>query len=263
VKTLAARVVEAIAAWPAGGAGSGPAGQRLAAAGFDSSLAGAAGALVGSAAGSAAGSTAAAQVVFAQYGGILASSASVLVLTRQWILPGSGAAAVVGGTTVDVRLVRSASGWRVTELHPADPGAPVASLSSAATRVLAEPRIDLPAAAVADIHAGRIHDSVLTTLLTLASTYRIGVSILRSGHPLLVFGTSRASDHPAGRAVDTWTIDGHAVVAPATPRSLVTAYMRAMADLGSYNVGGPVQLGGSAFFTDNTHHDHVHAGFRT
>ena len=37
--------------------------------------------------------------------------------------------------------------------------------------------------------------------------------------------------------------------------------MNAVADLGSYNVGGPYLLSRGGFFSDRTHHDHVHAGF--
>jgi hypothetical protein len=82
-----------------------------------------------------------------------------------------------------------------------------------------------------------------------------------------VFGTTRPSDHPVGRAFDVWRINGHPVVDPATSRALITQFMRAAAAAGSYNVGGPVQLSGGAtanqYFSDNTHHDHVHAGFST
>jgi hypothetical protein len=40
--------------------------------------------------------------------------------------------------------------------------------------------------------------------------------------------------------------------------------MEALAAVGSDNVGGPVLLGAAPqFFSDRTHHDHVHAGFRT
>ena len=47
-----------------------------------------------------------------------------------------------------------------------------------------------------------------------------------------------------------------------TPRRLVTGYMAAAAAAGSYNVGGPYLLGSAPqFFSDATHHDHVHAGF--
>jgi hypothetical protein len=102
-------------------------------------------------------------------------------------------------------------------------------------------------------------------MLTLAQNYAIEISVARSGHPLDVFGTTRPSDHPKGRAFDVWRIDGHAVVDPATSRSLITGFMRAAAAAGSYNVGGPVLLSGGAtanqFFSDDTHHDHVHVGF--
>jgi hypothetical protein len=67
-----------------------------------------------------------------------------------------------------------------------------------------------------------------------------------------------------GRAFDTFRISSRMVVDPKTPRRLVVGYMRAAADAGSYNVGGPYQLAGGddQFFSDSTHHDHVHAGFR-
>ncbi|GAA3101367.1 hypothetical protein JOF29_003270 [Kribbella aluminosa] len=202
------------------------------------------------------------EVIDAQYGGILSDSASVLVPCRVYSMRANRL--ITGGTTVDVRLSKSAQGkWRVTATHPAQPGAPVAGLSSAARQVLASQQITLPPASAADIRSGQVHDSVLTTMLELAKTYRIGISVIRSGHPLDVFGTNRPSDHPRGRAFDTWQINGHAVVSPSTPQSLVTSYMRAADSLGSYNVGGPYQLSGAAFFSDNTHHDHVHAGFRS
>ncbi|MFD7834155.1 hypothetical protein [Streptomyces sp. NPDC059761] len=51
-----------------------------------------------------------------------------------------------------------------------------------------------------------------------ADTCRMSVSVVRSGHPLNVFGTGRPSDHPVGRAFDVWAVDGHPVVDPATPR---------------------------------------------
>ena len=204
---------------------------------------------------------AAIEVIDAQYGGILTDSASVLVPCRVYSIRQNRV--ISGGTTVDVRLSKSAGTWRVTATHPAQPGAAITQLSAAARQVLASERIALPPASAADIRSGQVHDSVLTTMLQLAKTYRIGVSVIRSGHPLDVFGTTRPSDHPRGRAFDTWQIDGQAVVAPGTSRSLITSYMRAAESLGSYNVGGPYQLSGAAFFSDQTHHDHVHAGFQS
>ena len=78
----------------------------------------------------------------------------------------------------------------------------------------------------------------------MSRDYRIDVSVIRSGHPVFVFGTSRRSDHPKGRAFDTWRINGHPVVDPRTSRTLVVEYMHAAASAGSYNVGGPYALSG-------------------
>jgi hypothetical protein len=202
------------------------------------------------------------QVIDAQYGGLLADTASVLVVTRSWRRRASRLAE--GGHTYDVRLSRTTSGWRVTAIHPSRPGASSPTLTPAARRVLAGDRITLPPAGRRDILSGQVHDSVLRAMLTMSATYKIHVSVVRSGHPIYVFGTDRLSDHPQGRAFDTWAINGHAVVDGRTPRSLVEEYMHAAAAAGSYNVGGPYLLGAAPqWFSDATHHDHVHAGFTT
>ncbi|MFF7355817.1 MULTISPECIES: hypothetical protein [Streptomyces] len=257
-KLRAVRLVEAIGAWDAGRGGVAAARARVAALGLPPALAGQAGPLLPTA------DQAALQVVDAQYGGILSRSASVLVVCRQWTR--RGAAVSAGGTTVDVRLSRSGRGWTVGALHPAHPGPAVRPLAPENRAVLAEDRIVLPPAAAADLRSGQVHTSVARAMLALARTYRLEVSVVRSGHPLDVFGTSRPSDHPRGRAFDVWRVDGHAVVDPATPRGLVERFMRDAAAAGSYNVGGPLPLTGGAagqFFSDATHHDHVHVGFRT
>jgi hypothetical protein len=200
------------------------------------------------------------EVIDAQYGGLLAQTASVLVPCRQHTV--ANGKLITGGTTVDVRLSKSGSSWRVTSMHPAKPGPATTRLSSAARQVLASDRIILPPASAADIRSGTIEDTVLTAMLTLSETYRLGISVIRSGHPLNVFGTNRPSDHPRGRAFDTWQINGRAVVDPSTPHTLITNYMRATAATGSHNVGGPYQLPGATYFSDQTHHDHIHAGYR-
>jgi hypothetical protein len=188
------------------------------------------------------------QIFDAQYGGLLDTSASVLVVTSI--------------ATYDVRLVQATPRWQVTQVNPSQPG-PAAAVTPAATALLASSRVTLPPAAQADVRSGQVHDSVLTVLLELAQEHELSVTVVRSGHPLLVFGTTRPSDHPKGRAVDVFRIDGHAVVDPATPTALVDNLMRRAAALGSYNVGGPRQLSGPQFFSDRTHHDHVHMGFTT
>jgi hypothetical protein len=202
------------------------------------------------------------RVIDAQYGGLLADSASVLVVTAS--VRRTFVGTQTGGHTFDVRVSRTGSGWQVTAVHPSHPGPFANPHSEPARQVLNSNRIHLPPAARFDVKSGRVHDSVLEAMVRLSQTYRINVSVVRSGHPIYVFGTDRLSDHPPGRAFDTWAIDGHAVVDPRTPRALVEDYMRAAASAGSYNVGGPYLLGAAPqYFSDATHHDHVHAGFLT
>ncbi|SEO08880.1 hypothetical protein SAMN05216267_101717 [Actinacidiphila rubida] len=259
-KLAAVRLVEAFGTWPDGQGGAADRAARAEKLGIPAArataLAGQTGNLTPAA------DAAVVHVIDAQYGGILSDSASVLVVCSQ--ITRTGTTLGSGGTTVDVRLSRTSSGWSVTSLHPAQPG-PAAPLDTLQREVLANPRISLPPASAADIRSGRVHASVLNAMQKLAGPYRISVSVVRSGHPLDVFGTNRPSDHPQGRAFDVWRIDGHPVVDPATSRALITGFMRAAAAAGSYNVGGPVQLSGGAtanqFFSDATHHDHVHVGF--
>ncbi|AUG75097.1 hypothetical protein CFP65_0113 [Kitasatospora sp. MMS16-BH015] len=261
VKLRAVQLVEALGSWPAGTGGAAQAGAAVSALGLDPALAGQAGPLRPPA------EAAVLRVRYAQYGGLLADSASVLVICEQTTMTaGSPTTVSSGGTTVDVRLSRARPRWTVTELHPGQPGPPAAQLTDAARRVLTAGGIELPPGARADIASGAVHDSVLDAMLALARTYAFTVSVVRSGHPIDVFGTDRPSDHPLGRAFDVWRIEGHPVVDPATPTDLVDGFMRAAARAGSYNVGGPRQLSGGAtanqFFSDDTHHDHVHVGFQ-
>ncbi|MFI5665972.1 hypothetical protein [Streptomyces sp. NPDC051704] len=261
-KLAAVRLVEALGTWSAGRGGPRDAAARAAGLGISAPLAARLAAEAGPL--TPAADQAVVRVIDAQYGGLLPDTASVLVPCAQSTRTGS--AVREGGTTVDVRLARTPAGWAVTALHPGRPG-PAAPLGASARAVLARPRIELPPASAADVRSGAVHESVLRAMLRLADTYRMSVSVVRSGHPANVFGTGRPSDHPVGRAFDVWAVDGRPVVDPATPRSLVTTFMRAAAAAGSYNVGGPVRLSGGTspnqFFSDAAHHDHVHIGFAT
>jgi len=255
VKARATSLLEAVGTWTGGQGDLASARRRAAAAGHAPTLADGLTVLLGDT------ESAVTVVRDAQYGGILTGAASVLVLADQW-RAAPGAAVVAGGTTVDVRLVAASPHWRVTDVLPARPGSalPAASLSSTARRVLADARVRLPYAARADVRAGRIHDSVLALLLSMSQAHVVDVSVLRSGHPLLVFGTSRPSDHPRGRAVDVWALDGRPLVLPSN-HSLAIVGMRYAVAHGAYNVGGPVLVSGRQYFSDRTHQDHIHLGF--
>jgi hypothetical protein len=256
VKLRAVQLLEAIGSWTTGHVGVNAAKSRVAALGYSPSLVDQARTLLASS------PQAVTHVVDAQYGGILSSSSSVLVVLEQWLQRPDGSL-IHRGTTVDVRLVGAHPKWRVTALHPATPGN-AASISSAAHAVLNNSRIRLPFAARADVRSGGVHDSVLHCITTLSKSHVLNVSVMKSGHPIYVFGTNRHSDHPRGRAVDIWAIDGHAVVRPAN-RALVLSVMRKASTLGPWQVGGPVDLdgGGRKFFSDRTHQDHIHLGFNS
>jgi hypothetical protein len=254
VKRRATSLVEAVAAWGGSEGDVASARSRAKAAGHDPALVAGLAALLGD------GVDAVVSVRDAQYGGILASAASVLVVVDQW-RRGSDGTVTAGGTTLDARLVRATPHWRVVDVLPARPASPAAP-SATARRVLADDRIRLPHAALADVEGDSVHDSVLTFLLGLAEAHVVDISVLRSGHPLHVFGTSRTSDHPQGRAVDVWALDHAPLVVPANHR-LATDAMRYAVAHGAYNVGGPVALGGRQYFSDRTHRDHIHLGFRS
>jgi hypothetical protein len=258
VKRQAVRALMAVGTWNSAGGGTVAAARaRLQALGVDPALADQLRPLLG------ASQAAVTRIVDAQYGGILASTSSVLAVLDQWRRNAAGDVHA-SGTTVDVRLVASSPLWRITEFRPAKPGPASSSLSAPARAVLGNPRIRLPYAGRADIASGQVHASVLGALLGLAKRYVVDVSVVRSGHPIFVFGTNRPSDHPLGKAVDVWALDGRRILDPAN-RSFTERAMRVAASLGPYQVGGPVDLdgGGTQYFSDQTHQDHLHLGFRS
>ena len=193
------------------------------------------------------------QVTYTQYFGYLPPSASILV---------EADFAEGGGTTYDVRIGQDGSSWRVDSITPADPPTPLKEPGPLIRRVLESDRIALPWAGRDDVAAGRVDDEVLRSMLAVAAQHRITVSVLISAHPVLVFGTDRRSRHPDGFAYDVGSIDGKLVVDPGTAR-LVRQVMELATSTGADQVGGPVDLdgGGSQYFSDLTHSDHVHVGF--
>ena len=99
-------------------------------------------------------------------------------------------------------------------------------------------------------------------MLEVAEQHRIDISVLISAHPVQVFGTDRRSNHPDGLAYDIGSIDGWLVVDPSAA-GLVRQVMRIAAGTGANQVGGPndLDVGGTQYFSDPTHSDHVHVGF--
>lgn len=207
------------------------------------------------------GQAATVQVRVAQYGGILTTAASVLVVVDQWTKDQSGAV-LAGGTTFDIRLEAADPRWRVTQVRPARPGRQTTGLPRATRRLLGDNRVKLPYAAARDLRSGTISESVVAGLNALATEFVVGVSIVRSGHPIRVFGTDRRSSHTDGLAVDVWSIDGRPVIESGSS-GRVSSFMRAAAATGAFQVGGPQNLDGAGrqYFSDATHLDHIHVGY--
>jgi hypothetical protein len=201
------------------------------------------------------------EILLAQYGGLLATSASVLVALDQWLRFADGRVRR-RGTTLDVRLSLRAGRWQVDAVRPARPTGAATRPTDVGERVLSDRRLQFPDAAAADVRARLVDDAVLTGLVELARVYRLEVSVLRSGHPIRVFGTDRVSDHTIGRAVDVWAVDGRPVIEWGARRR-TRELMRAALEVGAYQVGGPVDLDGAGptTFSDDTHQDHIHLGF--
>ena len=200
-------------------------------------------------------------VSYTQYFGYLPSSADVLVIEETSTRRSDGTI-TQSGTTDNVAVRRTAGHWEVMSITSAHPKPAARHLSALGEAVLANRRIQLPAAARADIASGTVSDAVLNSLTTLARSHAISVSVISSAHPVFVYGTHRRSDHPPGFAFDIGAIDGKLVIDPAN-RTLVTGVMREAKNTGAYQVGGPVDLDGrgTGYFTDATHRDHIHVGF--
>ncbi|MFD7908082.1 hypothetical protein ACFV4G_38320 [Kitasatospora sp. NPDC059747] len=210
VKRRAVELVAALGAWPPGGQGAEAARARVVALGLPPALADAAGPRAPPAAGAGRGG------VDAHYGGVRGDTARGGGGCRQWTRQPDGSAAG-GGVTVDVRLSRAEPRWTVTDLHPGVPGPPAEPPPAALAKVLAQPRIELPPEALADLRSGSVHDSVMNAMLGLAGTYALSVSVVRTGHPLDVFGTTRANHPPQGRGVELMGLVGAPGVGPGAP----------------------------------------------
>lgn len=251
-KLAAARVIEAL------GTTTEPDGvaDRLRAVGAEPRLADQAGALVPPAA------PAVAEIIYPQYGGLTRSQASIMTIARQtWVEGGQMRSRTV---TADLRVSMAGDGWAVTEIKPVEPTElSTRSLTSKASELASRSGVDLPDAALVDLAAGVVDDMVLDALLSLASHYQFSVSVFRAGHPDTVFGTNRTSNHTRGRAVDIWAINRRPVVTMGTDDQTLLRFLEAARDVGSDEIGGPIDPDGpgGAHFTDHVHRDHVHIGF--
>ena len=206
-------------------------------------------------------------IEYAQLGGHLDDRISVMVVVRQE-LGGEGAAVAERAETrtMDVRLVRGASGaWEFEELASAggQPVARPADLSPLAASVVDNPRIDLPDSAIWDIYSGQIDHALLEAMLDIAERTPYSVIVLKTGHPYNVFGTDRVSNHTVGRAVDIHQLDSELVIdSHETSSSIYALSEWLVSRLDIVEFGSPWLFDDAVAhnFTNEVHHDHLHVG---
>lgn len=134
--------------------------------------------------------------------------------------------------------------------------------------LLAEPNLTLTPNARADLQSGSVDQRVVDYLAWATQRHTIAVSVIRTGHDRYVSGTDRISDHFAcegcpGRAVDIFAVDGVTYSASCGPCRTLTEDTIALAEGRPDQIGQPwPDLLGSGTFSDGSHQDHLHAGWR-
>jgi hypothetical protein len=201
-------------------------------------------------------------IVYPQMGGMTTDQASVMAVVRQSVRT-AGGTDLVQTRTLDIRLSRAGSHWRFAELASAggEPVARPATLSPGARAVLDNPRIFLPDSARWDIYRGAVSTTLLQLMARIAERAPYAVTVLETGHPYDVFGTSHMSMHSAGRAVDINLFAGRHVVdqrGAGSPAYDLVTWLMSRLEVGQ--VGSPWDMDGSAgrSFTNGVHLDHIH-----
>lgn len=256
IKTAAARAVQAIFSYRPGGGTVAAAKERLAALPVMATVADKAEPLLDSEA------WAESDIVYPQLGGLTPTGASVMTVVRLRHDRGEGETSVV--RTLDVRLEKRGDVWTVVDLPSlgGDPIEPPAELSASARRVLDHPQIELPDTARWDIYSGRIADRLLDTLAGIADETAVAVTVLSTGHPINVFGSSHTSNHIPGRGVDLWRV-GVPVIDQRQADGPLRAHVERLLGEGVTELGAPFDLDGprGANFANVVHQDHLHVAF--
>lgn len=201
-------------------------------------------------------------IVYPQLGGLTPTQASVMTVVRLRSDRGRGETNVV--RTFDVRLEKRTGVWTVVDLPSlgGDPVEPPADLSPSARRVLDHGQIELPDTARWDIYSGRIADRLLDTLAGIADVTPVAVTVLSTGHPIEVFGSTHTSNHIPGRGVDLWRVGAPIIDQRAADGPLRSHVDRLLAE-GVTELGAPFDVDGprGANFANTVHQDHLHVAF--
>ena len=215
------------------------------------------------------------EIVYPQLGGLSLGGSvdrcSVMVVVRQQLVDDNGDEHTVT-RTVDVRLINRDDRWRIEDLADAG-GEPVdrpKDLSKIAQTVLDNPSIELPDSARWDIHSGTVDERLLQQMQDISGMFPYAVCVLKSGHPVHVFGTDKISGHTEGRGCDIWRVAGEPVVLQQPEEGTdAHAFTRRLLADGVPELGSPWDLDGPPVpgqlrpsFTDAVHDDHIHVAFK-
>jgi hypothetical protein len=174
------------------------------------------------------------------------------------------------------KLLESTAIYRASGKNPfvgADAATPtigqilLMSKNTLATRVLADPRIQIYSCGKQDIQAGAIDRRVLATLeFLVASGFNPTVSALECGHSYLT-DSGNVSEHSSGNAVDIAAINGIPILDHQGPGSITDLVIQRLLTL--QGTMRPHQIISLMTFdgADNTlslpdHADHIHVGFQ-
>lgn len=214
------------------------------------------------------------RILYPQMAGLLplgpnAVRAAVMVVVEQSLTTRGGNRTTVS-RVCEVLLNVQQGQWTVIGLASTG-GQPLdrpAGLDSRAASALDNPLLELPDTCRWDVHAGRVSPELLAVLDRLAATKALSVSVLRTGHPINVFATSRRSDHNRGQAADVWRVAGRPIVSTGATGPAGAALRAAFSDKRVKQTGSPPGSdldgrGRRRSFADPVHQDHLHIAVGT
>jgi cell wall-associated NlpC family hydrolase/murein DD-endopeptidase MepM/ murein hydrolase activator NlpD len=144
------------------------------------------------------------------------------------------------------------------ELAAAGPAVPASAQLEA---LLANPNLELPGPARADLASGRVDPRLVSMLSELTKEHKIGLSVIITGHDKMSSSGS-VSNHFVGRGLDIASVDGEIVRANSiASRELAEALTDLPESIKPTEVGTPWPIGEPGFFTDGAHQDHLHIAF--
>jgi hypothetical protein len=125
--------------------------------------------------------------------------------------------------------------------------------------LLDNPRLTLPARALADLKGGLVDQRLVAALARLTESHEIGLSVIKTGHSKFTSSGS-VSNHFHGRGIDISMVDGVPVRPGSTAaRDLVEKLLALPKPIRPTEVLSPFEMPGSS--TDSAHQDHIHIAF--